>query len=67
MSKYMICERKPSSQSEWTFLDNRFQDLVSIDFVTVPTATFRVLFVFFVFSHDRRRVVHFNVTEYLTA
>ena len=38
------------------------QNLASIDFFTVPTATFRVLFVFLVLSHDRRRVVHFNVT-----
>jgi putative transposase len=33
----------------------------------VPTATFRVLFVFFVLVHDRRRVVHFNVTEHPSA
>jgi putative transposase len=42
-------------------------DLVSVDFFTVPTATFRVLFVFVVLSHHRRRVVHFNVTEHPTA
>jgi hypothetical protein len=35
-------------------------------FFTVPTALFRVLFVFVVLSHDRRRVVHFNVTEHPT-
>jgi putative transposase len=35
----------------------------AIDFFTVPTATFRVLFVFVVLSHERRRVVHFGVTE----
>lgn len=40
------------------------RDLVSIDFFTVPTVTFRVLFVFVVLSHDRRRVVYFNVTEH---
>jgi hypothetical protein len=33
----------------------------------VPTATFRVLYVFFVLSHDRRRVLHFNVTEFPSA
>ncbi len=32
----------------------------------MPTATFRVLFVFIVLSHDRRRNVHFNVTEHPT-
>src|SRR5262245_6891268 len=41
--------------------------LASIDFFTVPTATFRVLFVFVVLSHDRRRVVHVNVTAHPTA
>jgi len=40
---------------------------VSIDFFTVPTARLRVLFVFIVLSHERRRVVHFNVTEHPTA
>jgi hypothetical protein len=38
--------------------------LASFDFFTVPTATFRVLFVFLVLVQDRRRLVHFNVTEY---
>jgi putative transposase len=41
--------------------------LASIDFFTVPTVTFRVLFVFVVLSHDRRRIVHFNVTAHPTA
>jgi transposase InsO family protein len=38
-----------------------------VDFFTVPTATFQVLFVFLVLSNDRRRVIHFNVTESPTA
>lgn len=38
-----------------------------MDFFTVPTARFRVLYVFIVLSHDRRRVVHFNATEHPTA
>jgi transposase InsO family protein len=40
--------------------------MASIDFFTVPTATFRVLFVFVVLSHARGRVVHFRVTEHPT-
>ena len=36
-------------------------------FFTAPTATFRILFVLVVLSHDRRRLVHFNVTEHPTA
>jgi putative transposase len=42
------------------------QSTAAIDFFTVPTATFRVLFVFVVLSHERRRVVHFGVTEHPT-
>ncbi len=38
-----------------------------MDFFTVPTATFRVLYVFIVLRHDRREIVHFNVTEHPTA
>src|SRR5260221_520308 len=49
------------------FLNNHVNELVSIDFFTVPTATFRVLFVLVVLAHRRRRVVHFNVTGYPTA
>ncbi|UCF07074.1 MAG: transposase [bacterium] len=41
--------------------------MVSVDFFTVPTATFSVLFVFLIMSNARRRVVHFNVTESPTA
>jgi len=50
-----------------TFLDQHVRDLVSIDFFIVPTAVFRVLFVFIVLAHDRRQIVHFNVTEHPTA
>jgi hypothetical protein len=45
-----------------TFLKNHLANLVSVDFFVVPTATFRVLYVFMVLSHHRRRVVRFNVT-----
>ena len=50
-----------------TLLDQHVRELVSIDFFIVPTAAFRVLFVFIVLAHDRRRIVHFNVTEHPTA
>src|SRR5260370_15861109 len=42
-------------------------DLVSVDFFVVPTATFRVLYVFVVLLHRRRQVAHFNVTDSPTA
>jgi hypothetical protein len=47
-------------------LKNHVQQMASMDFFTVPTAWFRVLFVFVVLSNDRRRVVHLNVTEHPT-
>lgn len=37
-----------------------------MDFFTVPTATFRVLYCFFVISHSRRRIRHFNAREHPT-
>ncbi len=67
VSKYMIRHRRPPSQTWRSFLDNHVKDLVSFDFFTLPTATFRVLFVFIVLRHDRRRILHFNVTEHPTA
>ncbi len=67
VSKYMMKYRKPPSQTWRTFLDNHVTDLASIDFFTVPTATFRILYVFIVLSHDHRKIVHFNVTAHPTA
>ncbi len=66
VARYMIRHRKPPSQTWRTFLDNHAKDLVSIDFFTVPTATFRILYVLLVLRHERRQVVHFNITEHPT-
>jgi transposase InsO family protein len=63
VSKYMVHHTKPPSQGWRTFLTNHVRDIVSVDFFTVPTATFRVLYVFLVLSNERRRIVHFNVTD----
>jgi hypothetical protein len=65
--KYMVRQPKPPSQSWRTFLDNHIKQLVSIDFFVVPTINFKLMFVFLVLAHDRRRVIHFNVTEHPTA
>jgi transposase InsO family protein len=43
------------------------KDMVSSDFFVVPTVFFRILFVFVILSHDRRRPIHVAVTEYPTA
>ena len=46
VTKYMLRCRKPPSQTWGTFLDNHLSQLVSIDFFTVPTIRFQVLYVF---------------------
>jgi len=67
VSKYMARLPKPPSQSWRTFLRNHTDCLASIDFFVLPTATFRLLFVFIVLHHERRRIVHFGVTAHPTA
>jgi len=67
VSRLIPKRRTPPSQTWRTFLTNHVRDLVSVDFFTVPTAGWRVPFVFVVLAHHRRRVVHFNVTEHPTA
>src|SRR5205085_3160830 len=63
----MVRHRRPPSQSWSTLLDNHIKDLVSVDFFTVPSVRFQVLYVFLVLAHERRRVVHFNATAHPTA
>jgi putative transposase len=67
VSKYMVRRRSPPSQTWRTFLENHVKTTVSIDFFTVPTIRFQVLYVFLVLAHDRRRILHFNVTAHPTA
>lgn len=67
VAKYMPTTRKPPSQTWRTFLANHVPDIVAIDFFTVPTLTFGVLYGFVVLRHEQRQVVHFNVTRHPTA
>jgi transposase InsO family protein len=58
----------PDERQRWrTFLANHREVIAAIDFFTVPTATFRVLYVFFVVHHARRELMHFRVTTHPTA
>src|SRR5215831_11176889 len=66
VSRLMPKDRKPT-QTWMTFVRNHVGQLVSIDFFTVATIRLRVLYVFIVLAHDRRRVIHFNITEHPTA
>src|SRR4030095_13219741 len=49
-----------------TFLRNHREAIAAMDCFTVPTITFRSLYCFFVISHDRRRILHFNITKHPT-
>jgi len=65
--KYRVCRKKPPSQTWKTFIDNHIKDIAAIDFFTVHTINFRVLYCFIVLRHDRRKVIYFNVTMHPTA
>lgn len=67
VSKYMVRGSKPPSQTRRTFLENQLKTVVSVDFFTVPTIRFQVLYVFLVLAHDRRRMLHVAVTAHPTA
>ncbi len=67
VAKYRPRQRKPPSQTWKTFLRNHVGTLAAMDFFVVPSVTFRLLYVFLILSHARRRVVHFHVTTTPTA
>jgi putative transposase len=54
--------RSPEPAKRWTeFLSNHREAIAAMDFFTVPTLTFGVLYCFFVIAHDRRRILHWNI------
>jgi putative transposase len=69
ISRWMCrAPRDPELAKRWiTFLRNHREAIAAMDFFTVPTVTFSVLYCFFILSHDRRRILHFNVTRYPTS
>jgi len=67
VEKYRPRGRKPPSPTWKAFLHNHGKDLVACDCFTVPTASFKVLLVFIMLAHERRRIIHFNLTEHPTA
>jgi putative transposase len=67
VEKYMVKVSKPPSQAWRNFLKNHAKDIISIDFVVVPTVRFTMLYVLVFLSVDRRSVIHFNVTEHPAA
>jgi len=67
VSRLMPKKTGNPSQTWMTFLRNHVGQMVSVDCFTVATIQLRVLYVFVILAHDRRRVLHFNVTENPTA
>ena len=67
VSRIIRALRRPPTQTWKAFLHNHMCQTVSIDYFTLPTITMRVLFVFIVLEHGRRKVLHFNATEHPTA
>jgi putative transposase len=60
--------RDPEPARRWAvFLTNHREAIAAMDVFTVPTLTFGVLYCFFVISHDRRRILHCNVTRHPTS
>ena len=67
VAKYMH-RTSPRPSPTWrVFLATHARDIVAVDFFLVPTLTFRLLFVFVVLRHDRRELLHVNVTDHPTA
>ena len=69
VSRYLAgVGRRGDARKLWLiFLRNHREGIAAMDFFTVPTVTFRALYCFFVISHSRRRVLHFNTTEHPTS
>lgn len=67
VARYMVRPRKPPSPTWRSFLANHAGKTAAIDFFTVPTIRFRVLYCFVVLGHDRRQLVHVSVTAHPTA
>jgi transposase InsO family protein len=67
VANYMVKRTGPPSQTWKTFIRNHMAEIVAIDLFTVPTVTFKTLYVFLILSLNRRRIIHFNVTSNPTA
>ena len=69
VSRYMPKHpRDRGKQQRWmTFLRNHRDGIAAMDFFVVPTITFRLLYVWFVIDHERRQIIHINVTTNPTA
>src|SRR5262245_13810528 len=69
VARYLRRIQRPGDPAKkWlAFLHNHREAIVALDLFTVPTATFHVLYCFFVIEHGRRRILHFNTAPHLSA
>jgi putative transposase len=67
VARYMRRSSSHHAPTWRAFLKAHIHDIVAVDFFVVPTITFRLLFVFVVLRHDRRELIHLNVTDHPTA
>ena len=69
VARYLVrVGRRGDPGRKWlAFLQNHREMIVAMDFFTVPTVTFQLLYCFFVIAHGRRKVLHCNVTRHPTA
>jgi transposase InsO family protein len=62
--RYMPNMKDNSIGQSWkTFLKNHSSEIISIDYFSVPTINFKILHVLVFLSHQRRKIIHFNVTS----
>jgi len=60
--------RSPDPAKGWlAFLRNHLEAIGAMDFFSIPTVSFSLLYCFFVISYDRRRIAHCNVTRHPTS
>ena len=67
VDKCRVRSGKAPSPTWKAFLKNHMNELISIDFLIVPSIRFKLLYVLIVLGHARRKVLHFNVTDNPTA
>jgi putative transposase len=67
VAKYMVRRRGTPSPTWRSFLHNQAAGIAAIDMFVVASASFRLLYVMIILTHDRRKIVRFDVTRHPTA
>ena len=63
VGRYMPWRPKVPSPTWRSFLHNHLTDIAAIDMFVVATATFQLLYALIILGHDRRKIIHFAVTQ----